>query len=171
MSSTGYFIVPIKESYIILGQFRFYVRNYCNLLSSVVTINTTDLKCKYSLFFQQILIDFHIIFKICSKFWSFIYVTLTYLASYLNSSFLWGGNCDRAVLWFTWLLARVSPQQSKLYPELIQVASGTGTGLCPRARVVRHSIIPPKPYISNIKIPLNRRTNGGHVKVFQQKWF
>jgi len=54
---------------------------------------------------------------------------------------------------------------------LIQVASGTGTGLCQRARVGRHSIIPPKPYISNLKIPLNRRTNGGHVRIFQQKWF
>jgi len=67
MSSADYCIVPIKGSYIILGQFRFYVGKYCNILNSVVTINTTGLKYKYSAFFQQIVVDFHIIFKICSK--------------------------------------------------------------------------------------------------------
>ena len=66
VSFAGYCIRPIKGSYIILGQFAFYI-NYCNLLNSVVTINTTGLKCKHSEFFQQIVVDFHIILKMCSK--------------------------------------------------------------------------------------------------------
>ena len=171
VSSAGYYIVPIKGSYHTLGQFRFYVRNYYNPLNSVVTINTTDLKRKDSAFFQPIVVHFHITLKVCSKCWSFVYITLNCLAFYLNSPFLWGGNCVWAVLWFKGLLARLSPQQCELYPELIQVASGTETELSPRARVGPHSIFPPKPYIVTLKIPLNGRTNGGRFRIFQQKWF